>query len=115
MGKPNKGSEQKQTKVSVDGIVIEVLPDTKYKIEIQVGGMKHALIGYPSGKIRKNYIKLAEGDEVIVEIDPEYDLEKGRVVWKKNKLKPGMPGAELPKEARQPTPEIKPEIEHKPE
>jgi translation initiation factor IF-1 len=89
MNKPNKDSVQKQLKVNVDGKVLEVLPDTKYRVEIQIGGLKHTVTGYPSGKIRKNYIKLAEGDEVVVEMSPEYDLEVGRIIWKKSKLKLG--------------------------
>jgi translation initiation factor IF-1 len=105
MRNANKVLEQKQTKVTIDGVVTEVLPDTKYKIEIEVGGLKHSLIGYPSGKIRKNYIKLAEGDEVIVEIDPEYDLDKGRVVWKKNKLKDYSPSTPPKVAVEEPKPE----------
>lgn len=81
----NTKEDQKQIKVNVEGKVLEVLPDTKYRIEIEVGGIKHIITGYPSGKIRKNYIKLAEGDEVVVEMSPEYDLNIGRVVWKKNR------------------------------
>lgn len=77
--------DPKQSKVNVDGKIIEVLPDTKYKVEIKVGTVKHIVVGYPSGKMRKNYIKLLEGDDVIVEITPEYDLNVGRIVWKKSR------------------------------
>lgn len=83
--KSSNPQNKNEDKVKVEGKVIAVLPDTKYQVEIEVGGFKHVLIGYPSGKIRKNYIKLAEQDEVVVEIAPEYDMNVGRIVWKKNR------------------------------
>ena len=70
----------KEVKVRVEGRVITVLPDTKYKVEIDVQGIKHMLTGYISGKMRQNYIKVQEGDRVVVEVSP-YDLSIGRIVY----------------------------------
>ena len=69
--------------VVVEGIVKECLPDTKFKIEIDVSGNKHNVIGYLSGKMRMNYIKILEGDKVKVEISP-YDLGQGRIIYRSN-------------------------------
>jgi translation initiation factor IF-1 len=78
-----KQDQDKELKVNVDGKVVTVLPGTKYRVQIEIQGIKHELTAYPSGKIRKNYIKLQEGDLVVVEMSPEYDINNGRIVWKK--------------------------------
>ncbi|MCK5122655.1 MAG: translation initiation factor IF-1 [Candidatus Pacebacteria bacterium] len=62
--------------IQVEGSVTEVLPGTKFKVEIDDG---HKLLAHISGKMRMNYIKILPGDKVIVEMSP-YDLTKGRIV-----------------------------------
>ena len=62
--------------IQVEGSVTEVLPGTKFKVEIDDG---HILLAHISGKMRMNYIKILPGDKVIVEMSP-YDLTKGRIV-----------------------------------
>ena len=62
--------------IQVEGSVTEVLPGTKFKVEIDDG---HVLLAHISGKMRMNYIKILPGDKVIVEMSP-YDLTKGRIV-----------------------------------
>ncbi len=62
--------------IQVEGNVTEVLPGTKFKVEIDDG---HILLAHISGKMRMNYIKILPGDKVIVEMSP-YDLTKGRIV-----------------------------------
>jgi len=62
--------------IQVEGSVTEVLPGTKFKVEINDG---HELLAHISGKMRMNYIKILPGDKVIVEMSP-YDLTKGRIV-----------------------------------
>lgn len=68
-------------KFKVRGIIKETLPGTKFKIDIQLKGQAHQIIGYISGKMRMNYIKLQEGDEVEIEMTP-YDLSKGRIIYR---------------------------------
>ncbi len=68
----------KEDLIEAEGEVIEVLPNTKFRIRLT---NKHEIIAYLSGKLRKNYIKILEGDTVRVEISP-YDLTKGRIVWR---------------------------------
>ena len=68
----------KEDVIEAEGKVIEVLPGTNFKVELSNG---HVIVAYLSGKLRKNYIKILEGDAVKVELSP-YDLTKGRLVWR---------------------------------
>ncbi|HLD03940.1 MAG TPA: translation initiation factor IF-1 [Candidatus Dojkabacteria bacterium] len=65
----------------IKGKIIDNLPGTKFKVEINLQGEPHVIWGYISGKMRMNYIKIQVGDEVDVEISP-YDLTKGRIVYR---------------------------------
>ncbi|MDN5275767.1 MAG: infA [Candidatus Saccharibacteria bacterium] len=60
------------------GTVVEALPNTQFKIELE---NSHSIIAHISGKMRKNYIRLVPGDAVDVEMTP-YDLTKGRIVYR---------------------------------
>ena len=68
----------KEDVIEFEGVVEEVLPNTMFKVRLSNG---HAIITYLSGKLRKNYIKVLEGDKVKVEMSP-YDLSKGRITWR---------------------------------
>ncbi|MEI6499373.1 MAG: translation initiation factor IF-1 [bacterium] len=69
--------------IEVNGKVIEVLPDSKYRVEIELGTTKKLVLGYLSGKMKKNHIQVTVGDSVLIEFTP-YDLEKGRVTRRFN-------------------------------
>ena len=60
------------------GKITETLPSAQFKVELENG---HTIIAHVSGKMRKHYIKLVQGDSVEVEMTP-YDLTKGRIVWR---------------------------------
>jgi len=60
------------------GTVIDTLPNTMFKVELENG---HKIIAHISGKMRKNYIKILTGDKVKVELTP-YDLSKGRITFR---------------------------------
>lgn len=68
----------KEDVIEAEGEVFEVLPNTQFRVELTNG---HKIVAYLSGKLRKNYIKILEGDKVKVELSP-YDLTKGRIVWR---------------------------------
>jgi translation initiation factor IF-1 len=68
--------KQKEDIVSVEGVVLETLPNAVFKIKIEGD---HIVLGHVSGKMRMNYIKILPGDKVIIELSP-YDLTKGRIV-----------------------------------
>ena len=63
---------------SVEGVVVETLPNTTFKVELENG---HQILGHISGKLRMNYIKILPGDKVKVELSP-YDLTRGRITWR---------------------------------
>ena len=64
--------------IEVEGEVSELLPNTKFKVNLTNG---HSIIAHISGKIRMHYIKILPGDKVLVEIS-KYDLKKGRIVYR---------------------------------
>lgn len=67
----------KQDCISVEGLVVQELGNSMFKVELDVG--EQEIICTISGKIRKNYIRIMSGDRVKVEMSP-YDLTKGRIV-----------------------------------
>ena len=62
----------------VEGVILEALPDAKFKVELSNG---HQILAHISGKLRMNYIRILPGDKVTVEMSP-YDLTKGRITWR---------------------------------
>ena len=68
----------KEDVIEVEGTVVESLPNTNFKVELENG---HQILAHISGKLRMNYIKILPGDKVKVELSP-YDLTKGRIIWR---------------------------------
>lgn len=66
----------KEELITFEGEVIEVLPNAMFRVKLNNGAV---ILGYTSGKMRKNRIRVIVGDRVEVEMTP-YDLTKGRVV-----------------------------------
>jgi translation initiation factor IF-1 len=64
--------------IEVEGKVVEVLPNTKFIVELS---NSHKITAHISGKLRMNYIRIMKGDNVTVEMSP-YDLTKGRIIWR---------------------------------
>jgi translation initiation factor IF-1 len=64
--------------IEIQGTVTEVLPDTNFRVELDNG---HKVLAYISGRMRKNYIRILEGDRVTVELSP-YDLSRGRITYR---------------------------------
>ncbi len=69
-------------KIQVEGLVIEALPGTQFKVRLDNG---HEVQAYLSGKMRKYYIRILLGDRVRVEMSP-YDLARGRIVYRHKKF-----------------------------
>ncbi|HYN88164.1 MAG TPA: translation initiation factor IF-1 [Ardenticatenaceae bacterium] len=65
-------------KLYVDGTITEALPNTMFRVELENG---QTILGYLSGKMRKNYIRVLLGDKVRVELSP-YDLDRGRITYR---------------------------------
>ena len=68
----------KEDVLEVEGKVLEALPNTMFKVELENG---HKILAHISGKLRMHFIKILPGDKVTVEISP-YDLSKGRITWR---------------------------------
>jgi translation initiation factor IF-1 len=68
----------KEDVIEVEGTVVESLPNTNFKVELENG---HQILAHISGKLRMNYIKILPGDKVKVELSP-YDLSRGRITWR---------------------------------
>lgn len=68
----------KEDLIELDGVVDEVLPDSRYKVTLDNG---HKLIAYSGGKMRKNHIRILAGDKVSLELST-YDLSKGRIMFR---------------------------------
>ncbi len=68
----------KEDSIEMEGTVIETLPNTTFKVELENG---HVVNAHISGRMRKNYIRILTGDKVTVQLTP-YDLTKGRITYR---------------------------------
>ena len=64
--------------LEMEGKVIETLPNTLFRVELDNG---HTITAHISGRMRKHYIRILTGDRVKVEMTP-YDLSKGRITYR---------------------------------
>lgn len=72
---------KEEEKIEMEGVVIEALPGTQFKVRLD---NDHEVLAYLSGKMRKYYIRILLGDRVKVEMSP-YDLSRGRIVYRHKK------------------------------
>ena len=68
----------KEDLIEMSGQVLEVLPDARYRVNLDNG---HELVAYTNGKMRKHHIRILAGDKVSLELSP-YDLTKGRITFR---------------------------------
>ena len=68
----------KEEKIEVEGEVVEALPSTMFRVQLDEG---HTVLAAISGKMRKHYIRILPGDRVKVELSP-YDLTRGRITFR---------------------------------
>jgi translation initiation factor IF-1 len=73
-----RGFMAKEDVIELQGTVLDTLPNTMFRVELENG---HVVTAHISGKMRKNYIRILTGDKVTVEMTP-YDLSKGRIVFR---------------------------------
>lgn len=67
-----------KNEIEMQGTVLETLPNTTFRVELENG---HIVMAHISGKMRKNYIRILTGDKVTVQLTP-YDLTKGRITFR---------------------------------
>lgn len=68
----------KEELIEMQGVVMEVLPDSRYVVILE---NDHRVIAYSGGKMRKHHIRILLGDRVTLELSP-YDLTKGRISFR---------------------------------
>lgn len=68
----------KEESIEMKGVVVDSLPNTTFRVKLENG---HVVMAHISGRMRKHYIRILTGDEVIVELTP-YDLSRGRIVYR---------------------------------
>lgn len=71
-------SVAKEDHIEMEGTVVETLPNTLFRVELENG---HVVTAHISGKMRKHYIRILTGDKVTVQLTP-YDLTKGRITFR---------------------------------
>jgi len=70
--------KEKQNLVELDGIVVETLPNTMFRVQLKYG---HVALVHLTGKMRRNRIRVLLGDKVTVQLSP-YDLSRGRITFR---------------------------------
>jgi translation initiation factor IF-1 len=68
----------KKEAIEVEGTVVEPLPNGMFRVELPNG---HLVLAHASGKMRRYFIKVVQGDKVLVELSP-YDLSRGRITYR---------------------------------
>ena len=68
----------KQPAIQQDGTITEALSNAMFRVELE---NKHLVLAHVSGKMRKNFIRILPGDQVVVELSP-YDLNRGRIIYR---------------------------------
>ena len=66
----------KEEAITIDGKVLETLPNAMFRVELANG---HKVLAHVSGKMRMNFIRILPGDSVTLELSP-YDLTRGRII-----------------------------------
>jgi translation initiation factor IF-1 len=64
--------------IEVESTVVELLPNTMFRVDIP-GGCR--ALAHISGKMRLHFIRILPGDKVMLEVSP-YDLSKGRIIYR---------------------------------
>ncbi len=81
MARKEKKQQKKKDSIEVKGTVVEALPNTMFRVELDTG---HEVLAHISGKMRMYYIRILLGDRVLVELSP-YDLNRGRITYRYKK------------------------------
>ncbi len=68
----------KEETITVEGKVVEPLPNAMFRVELDNG---HIVLAHISGKMRMHFIKILPGDKVTLEMSP-YDLSRGRITYR---------------------------------
>ena len=86
----------KEELLEMNGVVNEVMPDSRYRVTLDNG---HELVAYSAGKMRKHHIRIIAGDKVSLELSP-YDLTKGRITFRHIETRASSPSTPRPARPR---------------
>ncbi len=89
------GCLAKEDLIEFEGVVLELLPDSRFRVQLDNG---HEALAYTAGKMKKNRIRVLAGDRVTVEMTP-YDLTKGRINFRHREERSG-PAPQIPQRRR---------------
>jgi translation initiation factor IF-1 len=78
LDKPWSCGMAKEELIEMNGVVDEILPDSRYRVTLENG---HKLVAYTGGKMKKNHIRILAGDKVTLELSP-YDINNGRITFR---------------------------------
>ena len=78
----------KEDLIQFEGLVLEALPDARYRVQLDTG---HEIVAYTAGKMKKNRIRSMVGDKVTVEMTP-YDMDRGRITFRHRDATPRVGG-----------------------
>lgn len=78
MREDTSNKAKKNDSVELEGVVLEALPNAMFRVDC---GNDHIVLAHISGKIRKHFIRILQGDKVKVELTP-YDLTRGRITYR---------------------------------
>lgn len=82
----------KESLLEFEGVVKEILPDSRFRVTLDNG---HETMAYVAGRVKRNRIRIATGDRVILEMTP-YDLSKCRIIFRNKDERPTAWGAKRP-------------------
>ena len=80
--KPTLTMSNKEEKIEVEWTIVKALPNLVFDVQLPEEFWWEIIKWYLSGKMRINFIKLIEGDKVLLELSP-YDLSKWRIIFRK--------------------------------
>ncbi len=72
-------AEKEKDVIEVRGVILETLPNAMFLVELETN--HHRIVAHPSGKMRKNNIRILPGDKILLEISP-YDITRGRIIYR---------------------------------
>ncbi|MEO6729258.1 MAG: translation initiation factor IF-1 [Candidatus Dojkabacteria bacterium] len=73
--------EKEDDKITLEGVVSEVFPEMRYRVDVDFQGLKHSVICYVSGKMRNRFIEIKKGDKVRIKISL-YDIDSGIITFR---------------------------------
>jgi translation initiation factor IF-1 len=82
----------KEALIEFEGVIKEILPDSRFRVTLDNG---YETMAYVAGRVKRNRIRIAMGDRVMLEMSP-YDLSKSRIIFRNKDERPAVRGIRRP-------------------